>query len=599
MSTPNDFAVFYKDWYDNTLSKDAKAKKAFDEKETLTIVLKTGSMTVKAATKDAAAKDLLDLSVVECTNKTHKLVNLVLTDEFKAETALIMYNGNNDNAYAITLPENAKAFDLEMQFANSTARVKSAGETTINFLTPKVSNNNNSKGLILGEGITIQGFIPFEGGVTLDGAVVEALAVVPGKSLAHYGSPAYDGDGNVYISQYSYYYDENEGYLNDHSPRIKDGKAMLTVSGRQYSIDKVNNVVTSSYHYCHVTDADGNEVYVNTVKVFKGDGVVSNWWNPSNVTPLEKLLIAADAHVRLTNNNVAEIEGEGSKSLLTLNGTTAGIGSIKKVTLTNQSSSYLDIKTIVEDCTIQPIANCYPEAGTIKNNTFASLVYVVPVTQSAEYPTYSQTFEGCTFSSNVRLATNFADDAYVLDEEGNPVVREIYYYQKLIPETTRIRQQKVNPEDGTPMVDENGDPVMEWVTVETGNLVWSGFIYGPNGQWTDKKSNIPAEALAMDPEGTGKYWFAETQVAIVPDNGDKTIKDYIVTIVMDNCKVKSGNSSVSVTKDSNIFDYFTPAYTQYDEDVRYTIDGVTYKAVKVWYKSPNGTFTVYTTLIKE
>ena len=592
MSTPNDFAVFYKDWYDNTLSKDAKAKKAFDEKETLTIVLNTGSMTVKAATKDAAAKDLLDLSVVECTNKTHKLVNLVLTDEFKAETALIMYNGNNDNAYAITLPENANAFDLEMQFANSTVRVKSAGETTINLLTPKVSRNSN-KGLILGEGITVQGFVPFEGRVTLDGAVVEALAIVPGKTPARGYNSDVDDDGKEYYTHMYYYYNWYE--LNDHTAYMQDGGISLSWQGEDRTIDNNGQCVNNGWKYCYVYDADGNYAFVNTAKVLKGNGAQTYMFLNPYTSALEKLVIAKDANVYLVNNNVVEIEGEGSQAAqLTLDSNqTTGIGTIKNVKLSSWYS-YLYIKTDVENCVINPMAYCYPEAGTIKNNTFASSVYVVPVTQSAEYPTYSQTFEGCTFSSYVRLATNFADDAYILDEEGKPVVREIYWYQKLIPEKTWITQQQTD-EDGNLVFDEDGEPVMERVQVETGNLVWSGFTYD---QWTDKKSGIPAEALAMDPEGTGKYWYVETQAAIVPDDGSKTIKDYIVTIAMDGCKVKSGNSSVSVTKDSNIFSYFTPAY-QYDEDVRYAIDGVIYKAIKVWYKGPSGTYSTYTTLIKE
>lgn len=517
LETPDQFAGFYTSWLAGDEYKKLNANGALTKK--IVIGLKTANMTVKAAPKDT-----LDLSVVKSA-----AVEVMLTDEFKSEKdkELVIKTGDNDNAYRVQLPETSKAFKLDVCGEKATLKLESASSTEIDILTPKFTNsanNNARRGLLIGDGITVKALNPVDGYVYLNGGTIEAWAIIPGSTPAQDAwarpvyeegedgnlVPAVDGDGNPVMEVYQYLYNYNyvtyEGGANPGYNSAKD-------------YDKDGNVV--NYHYFRLFNdptniSEYNWAYINTMKVFKGNGATAYInVSASNYLFLSKLVIADDANVKLSGASVAEIEG-GSKKTGKVEINSWNSGKMEKVSnVTISTSNSINLKQNVENCIFASGAAyvyVYPQAEVVKGTEFkkSEVVRVVAPSQAEGVSTYTQTFTGCKFNimqappydymtnPNLFGVQSYSADAQILyDNEGNPIMRDCWFYYEQGTDGWWYRQ----------------GPVFDF-------------------------SEVPEEAKLLDPDG-GTYWEYEQDYAYYA-TGFENAKDYTVIMDLDGCTTTDG-----------------------------------------------------------
>ena len=551
-----------------------KAVDAFNKLTTLTIELHTSGLNV---TKDDFT---IDMDWIHGTDDgllsmdSRKVIKLVFTDKFKkTDVALVLTDANGKYpVYDVTLPAIEKDFDLDVNLPNSAAIMQSAkGETTnINLLTTYASyktyawNTNygdghtvdgewhdyNVKGLTLGEGIVVDAISAQTGDVVVDGATINYYAIHPDKpSITSFSDP--------------------KGFSGNYE--------------RRYYSDNT-----------HIYQANGTTAYyLRNAKVFasKADpaNVIADGLSFSNAS-MDKLFIASDAEVHIYDADVAEIEGEANdKSKVffhrgTYNSTNPyawGAKSVKKVTISNSyqgwGSDYDEetetwvsvIKTftdndlylnsngvpadVLEDCIIQPTyVYVYPEAGLTKNTfkpaskTATQWIQVIPPVQTSETPDYTYTFTDVNFNAagtTLYVSDNsgyFAGALPIIDDEtGEQAYRLAYHFAYYDKDRNR------------------------WM--------WK-IVYS--------KSEVSEEALTLDPNGSGRYWYVEKEYYYYSNSvvNPNKIKDYTVAIALNGCKV----NSTPVDRKSGIFEtYNRQIFNNYDINEKFDIDGVRYTPERV------------------
>jgi hypothetical protein len=318
----------------------------------------------------------------------------------------------------------------------------------------------------------------------------------------------------------------------------------------------------------NVKGADGKVYYMKNLRIEKGAAQIKAYayfWDSDNNVPiyaLNKVTVAADAEVYL-DINATELTGEGGEKGAKVSGYLNEIsGKISDVTITSAESNTFNAN--LDNVTIKKLTRKDSEGNTFTMTPYLKgtaskvvfeddvnvFIYGIKTSNSFAY-----TFDGCEFADGARIYASWNDAIIsnpLLDENGNQKTEIVYYY-------------------------------WYWGTDSEGNTVR---IYSA------EKSSLSAftDAERKDPNNT----FVREERKLYTTPTAAYDKDFVATLNLKGCKY----AGAAYTKDStpNLMSSFSkPGESEWSKNngsfyanVKYQIDGVGYKLVKV-YKEGSST----------
>ena len=312
----------------------------------------------------------------------------------------------------------------------------------------------------------------------------------------------------------------------------------------------------------NVKGSDGKVYFMKNLRLEKGASAYDAYayfWDDdakARIYAINKVTVAADAEVYL-DINAAELAGEGGEKGAKVSGWLSQIsGKISDVTITSAQSNTFEAN--LDNVTIKKLTykdsegNTYTRTpylkGTASKVVFEDDVNVFIYGKKTSN-SFAYTFDGCEFADGARIYASWNDAIIsnpLLDENGNQKTEIVYYY-------------------------------WYWETDSEGNTV---------RKTSDEKSSLSAftEAERKDPNNT----FVRDERKLYTTPTAAYDKDFVATLNLKGCKY----AGAAYTKDStaNLMSSFsTPGESEWSKNngsfyanVKYQIDGVGYKLVKVY-----------------
>jgi hypothetical protein len=466
------------------------------------------SLKTKKATDLIKGNDVINLTIkglkdIEITSAAtisipagldDKTLNVTFAENFKKQTAEVTIEDlNNLCNLNVTLP----AGDFgNLKFNTSYATVSLSGSSSN---VAELAAALNNKALTLKSGVTVKGMrtaAVSSGKVVVDGGSVTALIV----------------DADVTANK-----DGNGAAINN--VKVANGKDQF---------------------YVKTLVVEGNR------NVLKADN--------DNKTTFDKITLAKGADLWF-NAKAEEIVGTLDNGAFSSE-VWGDLDNVKKISDAIIDQSFT-VKSELSNCKLTGTYVYFPkETSGVKGCTFTSnyIYYTVPA-QTA--PTYTFTYDGCTFDTNTRFGINDYDNyATVKDADGNEVKVKWYRWYVLNDDNTYKTDsifgthQEVDPKTG--YIKEVKDTTVSYVTAESRTF-----------------TDIPAYSRKQDPDGTGAYWWSFTR-----SSSEKVsdYNDFTVYTAFKDCKI--GTKALNETNIKLANDY-----TITGVKTRYQIGSTTYRAV--------------------
>jgi hypothetical protein len=353
-------------------SVSADTKKAIKDKKEITVIVKTSG--VKLAADGGSANTMTLPDFFQGSGTADKIVHLIMDGGFAEAKAALTLDATAlaNSVVDIVLPGGGFNLDLKANTCAPTLRASNA--TAIGILNATVSTDQ--KKLIIGNGVTVQGYYPISGQVGCNGGTIEAL-------IATYDVQAKAKDKGVEIPG---------GVLVKQI--IAAANIIVDACGYQAPLEKV-------------TVRKG---YTVTLKNTSGDAA----WAGNNGQPYVNAIVGEDASASVVN-----IPSQAGLKNVT---------SVSKVALQNGMTDILDITngSIFTETTFNAKANIKNGVSSISNIKFTRSVTINNETKDITYQ-----FNGVTFDAAQFLNVNTAGLEPVKDASGNPAYDVTYYYKDI------------------------------------------------------------------------------------------------------------------------------------------------------------------------